>query len=130
MINRLFSHSKENSAFSFYSKRGSNPNELKEGYNNVYYRMCTSDKSFRVGFQEYIDGDVYLSFAVNSIKLVDKVKFAQSAISALSDRQIQNCKDRTGKIIDKSWELKMNRKSIEELFSLQEVLLYFFESQI
>lgn len=130
MLESLFNYSKANSRFKTFSQRG-DANELKQGQENLYYRMCTTGKSFRVGFQKYHHEDtIYLSVAVSKEKNVPAILFAQNAISALSNKQLQNCKDRTGNIIEKSWEMKVEAESIEQLFSLQEILLTYFESQI
>ena len=129
MIKKIFEYSKNNSDFNFFSQRG-DANELKQGQDNLYYRMCTTDKSFRVGFQKYnnIEG-IYLSIAVSKTDNIPSINFAQNAILALSDKKLQNCKDRHGNIIEKSWELKVESNSVEQLFSLQELILTYFESK-
>ncbi|MCP4116918.1 MAG: hypothetical protein GY737_16250 [Desulfobacteraceae bacterium] len=130
MLDKIFKYSKSNSSFDIYSLRG-DPSLLKQGQDNRYYRMCTSDKDFRVGFQKYNnDNRLFLSIAVGREQYVPTVEFAQSAIFALSQKTLQNCKNRTGEVIKKSWEIEMNCESIDCLFSLQEVLLSYFETKI
>lgn len=129
MIQTLFDHSKSHSDFDIFSQRG-DKYSLKHGQDNLYFRMCTSDKSFRVGFQQYSNGRLYLSMAVNSEKHISIVTSAHKAISALSHETIQNCKSRTGQSLNKSWEIEMGCRSVDALFSLQEVLLSYFETKI
>jgi len=130
MLREIFEYSKLNSEFEVFSQRG-NAYELKQGQENLYYRMCTSDKSFRVGFQKYHHSDtIYLSIAVSKEKNVPAVLSAPNTLPELSNKKLQNCKDRTGKTIIKSWEMPVKAESVEQLFTLQESLLTYFESQI
>jgi len=118
MLREIFEYSKSNSEFEVFSQRG-NAYELKQGQENLYYRMCTTDKSFRVGFQKYHHSDtIYLSIAVSKEKNVPAVISAQRTLPELSNQKFQNCKDRTGKTILKSWEMPLKAESLEHLFQL------------
>ena len=107
MLDKIFNQSKTNSKFNIFSQRG-NANELKQGQDNLYYRMCTTDKSFRVGFQKYHnDNTIYLSLAVSKEKNIPAIMVVQNVISALANKQLKNCRDRAGNIIGKSWEVEI-----------------------